>query len=279
MHRAVQNFTLHTDASGVGWGATLASLTSGTLLSFSGIWSSREVQQHSNVKELLAVDYALRRAQLSNSLVQIYSDNTSVVAVLNRQGSICSWSLQRIAFSLFRFLQATNLEVRAAHIPGILNKGADILSRPNQIFATEWALNKSVFRWICASLHFSPAIDAFATAANAQLPAYFSPVPDEGAAGLDAFNQSWDGWALYLFPPFVLLPQVIQKLQASKSTTALLVYPEQPRRPWYPGLMQIPHSSPIPLPVRRTLLSQPHNAATHPRLAVLNLHAATFNVG
>jgi hypothetical protein len=231
---------------------------------------------HSNIKELLAVSHALRRAALRDSLVQVYTDNTVVVAVLNRQGTVCSWSLQRVAAALFAFLQSTRVQVRAAHIPGILNIHADALSRPDKIFASEWSLNRAVFRWLCAKCNFFPSIDAFATAANAQLPLFYSPVPAESAAGLDAFSQCWDGWQLYLFPPFVLLPQVIQKFVSSTGTSALLVFPMQPRRGWYPQLMSIPHSTPIRLPLRRNLLVQLHNQAVHPRLAVLNLYAAVF---
>jgi hypothetical protein len=83
---------------------------------------------------------------------------------------------------------------------------------------------------------------------NAQIKIYFSPVPDEKAAGLDAFNLSWDGWSVYLFPI------------------------------WYPGLMALTHSTPLRLLLRMSLLRQPHNAMTHPRLSLLNLHAAEFCV-
>jgi hypothetical protein len=233
---------------------------------------------HSNVKELRAVLHALRRAALSGVLVQIYTDNTSVVAALNRQGTVLSWSLQRVAYILFEFLQRSNVRIRAAHIPGVLNLNADILSRATKVYATEWSLDKSVFRWLCASLHCAPLIDAFATSMNKQLPVYFSPVPDIEAAGLDAFNQSWAGMSVYLFPPFSLLPQVIQKLMSSTGVVALLVFPNQPRRPWFPVLMNITHSPLICLPLRRRLLQQPHNEALHQNLAVLNLHAALFRV-
>jgi hypothetical protein len=199
------------------------------------------------------------------------------VAVLNRQGTVFSWSLQRAAFRLFSFLQVSKVEVRAAHIPGILNIHADALSRPQQVFATEWALDRAVFRWLCASCQFAPVIDAFATAANAQLPLFYSPIPAENAMGLDAFNQSWEGWSLYMFPPFALLSQVIQKLAASVGVKALLVFPYQPRRPWFPILMSLPHSKLIQLPLRRKLLTQPHSPAVHPQLATLRLHAAVFS--
>jgi hypothetical protein len=226
----------------------------------------------------MAVRRALEAASLRSTFVQVYSDNTTVVAVLNRQGTVFSQTLQLQAFSLFEYLQEVQVCVRAAHIPGILNLRADILSRPDTVYATEWSLDKAVFRWLCASFHFSPLVDAFATASNAQVPCYFSPVPDEQAAALDAFNQSWDGLKLYLFPPFSLLSQVVQKMLTSHHLEALVVYPSQPRRPWFPVLMSVAHSTPLLLPLRPHLLRQSHNQATHPRLRVLSLHAAVFSV-
>jgi ribonuclease HI len=278
MHRPVQQYTLHTDASGVGWGATLATLKHSQLAVFSGTWPTELLLLHSNEKELLAVHYALERAALSNGLVQVYTDNTSVVAVLNRQGTVHSFSLQRLSYLLFEMLQASQLQVRAAHIPGVLNLQADILSRPNKIYSTEWSLDQAVFRWLCATFNFSPKIDVFATSANTQLPMYYSPVPDAQATGLDAFNQNWDGWPIYVFPPFALYAQVIQKLAATSNCTALLVYPNQPRKPWYPMLLSLPHAQPVRLPMRRALLHQPHSQAVHPRLALLDLHATLFSV-
>jgi hypothetical protein len=233
---------------------------------------------HSNVKELTAVFRALQEAGQESVLIQVYSDNTTVVAIINRQGTVFSKQLQAVAYELFAFLQRERVQVRAAHIPGILNMGADILSRPDTVYSTEWSLDKPVFRWVCAKLNFSPKIDLFATSMNNQLPLYFSPVPDEKAAGLDAFNQSWDGWSVYIFPPFSLMSQVIQKLTTSKQVTALVIFPYQPRRVWFPVLMGIPHSTPMTLPLRPTLLVQPHNQAVHPRLRILNLHAARFSV-
>jgi hypothetical protein len=278
MHRVAQDFTLHTDASGSGWGATLTSQSGFNPRAFAGRWDPQSLSLHSNCKELLAVDLAIRHAQVSRVLIQVHSDNTTVVAVLNRQGTVHSRRVQEIAYQLFFYLQTHNVQVRAAHIPGVFNKQADMLSRPDKIYSTEWALDRAVFRNICDRLHFSPLIDAFATAANAQLPIFYSPVPDITACGVDAFNHSWEDWCVYLFPPFVLMPQVVQKMASSRGLRALLIFPAQPRRAWYPGLMALPHSSPVPLPLRRTLLTQPHSAAVHPRLRLLNLHAAVFSV-
>jgi hypothetical protein len=278
MHREIQEFSLHTDASAVGWGATLVSTSTRTPRVFSGRWNSLESRYHSNLKELLAVRRALIEAALQSTLVQVHTDNTTVVAVLNRQGTVVSLSLQAEAFELFEYLQQMLIAIRAAHIPGILNLNADILSRPDTVYATEWSLDKSVFRQLCASFSFTPMVDAFATAMNAQIPSYFSPVPDENAAALDAFNQNWNGWALYMFPPFTLLSQVIQKLAVSTQLEVLLIYPSQPRRAWYPALMALQHTTPARLPLSPRLLRQPHNSAQHPRLSALNLHAATFSV-
>jgi hypothetical protein len=241
---------------------------------FSGTFDDTTSAQHSNERELLAVALAIKGARLANTSIKVFSDNTSVVAIINRQGTIQSRRLQNIAAPLFNSLQEDNVHILAAHIPGILNIHADMLSRQDQVFSTEWGLDPIVFASICSHFAFQPKIDAFATAINTQLPLYFSPVPDERAAGLDAMAQSWNGWELYIFPPFAMYSQVLTKLRSSRSTTAIVVYPSQPRKAWFPGLTDLMTCPPLRLPLQSHILRQPHSKPRHSALRVLNLHAA-----
>jgi hypothetical protein len=274
MHAQQPDFTLHTDASASGWGAVLSETTRDRQVkTFSGTWSKEVSECHSNVRELLAVFCAIQAVDPKQVYIKLFSDNTSVVAIINRQGTVLSLEMQRVAQRLFDSLQERDTLVTAAHIPGNQNLQADILSRPDKIFATEWKLDSTTFRKICQHFNFKPRIDAFATALTAQLPIYFSPVPDEGAAGLDAFAQSWDGWDMYLFPPFSLYAQVISKLRRSQGTTALIIYPQQPRKPWFPGLQALMITQPFQLPRIQHVLTQSHSKVRHPALKILNLHA------
>jgi hypothetical protein len=74
-----------------------------------------------------------------------------VVAVLNS------------ALTLFEFLHRIDVQIRAAHIPGIINLHVGILPCPDKVYTTEWASDKSVFRWLCAKSIFDPEIVVFAT--------------------------------------------------------------------------------------------------------------------
>jgi hypothetical protein len=229
---------------------------------------------HSNVRELTAVFRVLTRADLSQVSVQLFTDNTSTVSVINKQGTLYSISLQKVAQELFDWLQFHHVRITAAHIPGSLNIPADMLSRSDKVFQAEWSLEKKTFRWICNRFNFQPQIDVFATHLTTQLPLYFSPVPDAAAVGLDAMAQAWDGWKLYLFPPLALYSQVVMKLRSSAQTTALVVYPNHKRKIWYPLLTEIMLHPPIPIPIHSHLLHQPHSKIPHPNLKLLNLHAA-----
>jgi hypothetical protein len=168
------------------------------------------------------------------------------------------------------------VQLRAAHIPGIYNVNADMLSSQTQVYLTVWCLESKVFTKISEISNFAPQIDVFATSLTTKLPIYFSPVPDDNAAGLDAFQQSWNGWDVYLFPSFPLLSQVVQKLGASTNVSASLIYPHQPRKNWYPALRSLLQPPSTRIPLSTTNLQQPHNKATHPALQSLNLHAALY---
>ena len=70
-----------------------------------------------------------------NTQVLIASDNTSVVAYINKQGSTRSAELCAL----------NSVTLRARHIPGSLNIIADGLSKRNQIQSTEWSLSPQIF--------------------------------------------------------------------------------------------------------------------------------------
>ena len=64
------------------WGAHLLDATA------SGLWSPEESLLSINARELLAVEYGLRHCQLlvSNSTVAVFSDNSTALAYLRKQG-------------------------------------------------------------------------------------------------------------------------------------------------------------------------------------------------
>ncbi len=97
-------------------------------------------------------------------------------------------------------------QLRAVYIPGHLNVGADILSRPR-----EWMLHTEVVKQIWR-VFGQAQVDLFATRETPQCPLWYSlthPAP----LGLDAMVQTWQRLHLYTFPPITLLPGVLERVR------------------------------------------------------------------
>ena len=126
LRHAVQIFT---DASKEGWGAHLGDFTA------SGTWSVPESKLHINFLELKAVLLALKRFQhlVQGKVVLIATDNTTVVAYINKEGGMRSGSLCALLWRLLCWCSLNQIVLKARHIPGRLNVIADKLSRQRQV--------------------------------------------------------------------------------------------------------------------------------------------------
>ena len=82
LHPKDHSIQLFTDTSNKGWGAHLEQTSS------KGLWSDREKRLHINVLELKSVSLALQRFkdQCQNQTVLVATDNSTVVAYINKQG-------------------------------------------------------------------------------------------------------------------------------------------------------------------------------------------------
>ena len=139
-----------------------------------------------------------------NQIVLIATDNTTVVAYINKQGGMKSGSLCALLWRLLSWCHPRGIVLRARHIPGRLNVKADKLSRHNQVIQTEWSLDQSVFNLLC-SRWAPPQVDLFATRYNYKLPKFVSPVPDPTAWAVDPLSLPWQDLDAYAFPPVSLL--------------------------------------------------------------------------
>ena len=77
-----------------------------------------------------------------------------------------------------------------------------------------------------------PSIDLFATGLNHRLPIYVSPIPDQKALSIDALSMDWNRIHAYAFPPFHLIPAVINKIRLFQCKIVLIA-PLWPDRPWF----------------------------------------------
>ena len=193
---------------------------------------------HQYVLELREVILALHHwvTILQGHHVLIATDNTTVIAYINKQGGTHSHLLLRLVVDLFLWLQTRDITLRARHILSCLNVIADRLSRPNQPIMTEWSLHPEVMNRIFR-LWGTPVVDMFATVHNTHLPQFMSPVPEPRALAIDALSQDWQGRSMYIFPPFPLLNKVIQKLGAAQTGEVILVAPWWPSQLWFPHLL------------------------------------------
>ena len=133
---------------------------------------------------------------------------------LHKQGGTHSEEMCTLLWKIMTWCHHYQITLKARHIPGCLNVMADLLSRSNQVQATEWSLHLQVFKQICLKW-FTPHVDLFATRLNHKVPLYVSPVPAQNAWDRDALNINWSGLAAYAYPPTALLHRVIQKIRQS----------------------------------------------------------------
>ena len=258
------------DASNHGWGATVADHFA------SGVWLEGEASLSINHRELLAVERGLRAlcTLLEGRVVAVFSNNTTAVAFLRRQGGTLSPALNTVAQHVLRWAEQLNIILMPQFVPGRNNVVADALSRSNQVIGSEWMLHLEVFNWLCE--RWPVTIDLFASSLSHCCSVYFAPVSNPMAAGTDAMLQSWDSLQAYAFPPFAMISQVLAKVRASQSLELTLIAPFWPQHPWFPELLILP---PLPLLSRWDLLRQPHVRRFHQNLSMLHLHAWRLSGG
>ena len=229
---------------------------------------------HINHLELKAVFLALKefRTLVCNKTVLIATDNTTVVAYINKEGGMKSGSLCALLWRILSWCTRQQVTLRARHIPGRLNVIADKLSRLGQTIQTEWSLHPAVFQAVCTRWH-QPKVDLFATRFNNKLPQFVSPVPDPQAWAVDALSLSWEDLDPYAFPPAAILGKVVEKLQDYPCNRIILIDPGWPNMPWFWDLVAMSSQIPLCLPSIPNLVSQPFNQVLHRNLSNLNLHA------
>ena len=193
LHPKDHSIQLFTEASNEGWGAHLDQSST------KGLWSDQEKRLHINVLELKAVSLALRsfKEQCQNQTVLVATDNSTVVAYINKQGGTHSAEMCALLWNMMTWCHHFHITLKARHIPGCLTVMADLLSRSNQVQSTEWSLHPQVFKQLCHKW-FTPHVDLFATHLNHKLPLYVSPVPAPQPWDIDALNINWTGLCLCL---------------------------------------------------------------------------------
>ena len=278
---------IYTDASNDGWGCHAPSFDQ----KFGGRWNEFEQDYHINVLELLAVLYSLQAVchELHDIHLRVMTDNTTAMLCIRNQGSVHSKDCNDVTRRIWEWACERNIWLSAAHIPGVLNVEADTASRK---FSddTEWALNDDIFRNICQQFG-TPDVDLFASRLNRKVERFCSWQPDPEAEHIDAFTISWAGILGYAFPPFAVLPSVIQKIKM-EGAEVIVVAPKWPTKPWYTLMQKMIVSDVLEIPVINGTLFLPsrvkmntdtrghhrtHKGQEHPLVGQLHLIVAKLS--
>ncbi len=177
------------------------------------------------------------KGPLRGKHVLVRTDNTVTAAYINRQGGLRSRRMSQLARHLLLWSQKHLRSLRAIHVPGVLNRVADELSRA--ALPGEWRLHQ-VVQLIWGE--FGEAqVDLFASLGTSHCQLFYSL--SGGTLGTDALAHSWPrGLRKYAFPPVSLLAQTLCKVREDEERV-LLVAPYWPNRTWFPGT-HAPRDSP-----------------------------------
>ncbi len=246
-----------------GWGATFNGLA------VSVVWTVPQLHCTFNCLELLAVHLALSRLKrrLRGEHVLVRTDSTATVAYIKRQGDLRSRRMSQLARHLLIWSRKHLRSFRTIHIPGLLNRTADELSRA--VLPGEWRLHPQTVQLIWRRFRLTQ-LDFFASLETSHFQCFYSLT--EGTLGTDALAHSWPrGLRKYAFPPVSLLAQTLCKIREEEEQI-LLVAPYWPTRTWFPELMLLVTAAPWQILLRKDLLPQRRGTLWHPCPDLWKLH-------
>ena len=250
--RLPHQMVLTTDASLLGWGATLRDPLATprpppTLAR--GFWSATERQLHINVLELEALHRAIQlwQQRLQGRIVQAITDSQVVYHLLTTFKTNKSRLYDRLR-ALFYLLDLRRIVLQPRWIPTDENLLADQLSRVRD--TEDWQLHPRLFA-PCEALFGPHAVDRFATALNKQVLRYNSRWADIGSEG-DAFAASdWTTDSSWVNPPWTLLPRLVAFLRRLPACHATVLCPLWVGQPWFRQLRGMAWAQ-VPIPRGRT---------------------------
>ena len=112
------DLVLYTDASDTGWGASLGSDH------LSGWWSRDVLLYSINHRELLAIFLAIQGflPRLRGQTVSLFTDNTSALSYLRKEGDTRSSTLNEVAQAILRLCELSDLRLLPQFVPGQLSQ-------------------------------------------------------------------------------------------------------------------------------------------------------------
>lgn len=166
-------------------------------------------------------------------------------------GGVKFQNLNQVAKRIWDWCEQQNIYVFASYIPSKDNKEADEESR-RCLSEIEYELRQEEFELIIQTFG-TPSIDLFASRHISKCSRFISWHRDPEAVTIDAFTVSWSKEFGYAFPPFSLIPKVLQKAIADKAKM-ILVVPFWPAQPWFPVFSSLLIAEPLMLHPNHNLL-------------------------
>jgi hypothetical protein len=232
---------LYTDASGTtGWGSVLEPPHEATRSS-AGWWASQEVLEMIALKELKACRHGLHQnvEALRGRTVKLYQDNQAVCGALRKMSSKCPALMAEIK-DLVPWLHENKIRLDVVYIRSEANL-ADAPSRQRglDMWSLQQPTQQELLHLVESTLDSLVCTDPFACRQSAVAPRFATPLHCRHSAAFNGLLLDWSWPAtLWLNPPWHLLPQVLEKLRASRSK-GILIYPYWPLQPWFQEVQRL----------------------------------------
>ena len=143
--------------------------------------------------------------------MKISCDNMTAVHTISNIGTARSISCDKLVKAIWQYAISRHLWVTATHLPARFNEEADTESRTKALHL-EWKLNEKIFTKVKNVFGKTSAIDLFASRLNYQIKSFASFRPDPESFAVNAFLIPWRDHFFLCFPPFNMIPKVLQKV-------------------------------------------------------------------
>ena len=247
---------LTTDASLLGWGAMYHDLKT------RAVWNFQERQFQINVLELKAILFGLTslvKAQHIHIRI-LLTDSMNAVHSIRNMGSCRSPLCNAVVKDIWSWAISNSNWLSVPFIPGIINEIDDRESR-SHVLTTEGKINPSIFEFIVKKLNVALDIDFIASRVYYQFKPFDSLRPETEALAVYSFTFSWSSFTFCAFPPFAIIPHILQKI-ALDNATGILIVTDWPNSPWFTQFNRMAISKCPITPSRKHLLQLP----SHPKV-------------
>ena len=236
---------------------------------FGGYWSKTERELlHITHKELRAVIKGIRMNAdaLRGHVVRLWEDNMAVVHIIRAKTSRSAVLMAELR-DLLDLLRELEITLLPKYIRSQLNP-SDYFSRltDRDAWMLRPRLRASLRRHAESVLQEPLSLDAFACHQTAIVPRYASRHSEPAALAHDGLALDWSAeqGAVWMCPPFALLPAIIQKLEDEKPA-AVLIAPKWQMASWWPNLMRLGGLH-VPLPRSKHAVLSLHGHKVEPFL-------------